>query len=75
MSDQTPFTPEQKIGLALLELRAAFDRQQNREPAFKISIPARPDYDTDLVITNALIAAHKALDDLRQQLEHAEQEK
>lgn len=43
-----------KLREAQAALSAAIDRQYNREPALKISIPAQPDRDTDLIIGAAL---------------------
>lgn len=50
-----------QIDAAHDELTAAVKRQWDGAPAFKFSIPARPDHDTDLLIGAALRAARKAL--------------
>lgn len=54
-------TVREKLKAAHKELCEAVQRQWNREPALKLSIPARPDHDTDLVIGEALMEADAIL--------------
>lgn len=63
----------EKILRARVEFEQAIQRQWNGEPALRMSIPARPDHDSDLVISDAFTAALQAIDDLLAAAEQARQ--
>lgn len=54
-----------RLGAAHKELVEAVHRQWDGKYALKLSIPARPDHDSDLIIGSALREARVALEQLR----------
>ena len=74
MTDETQALID-RLAHAGEEMSAAAKRQWDGNPALKISIPARPDYDTDLIVRGALGDAAAALTTLARDLETARQER
>jgi hypothetical protein len=54
----------QKLNLAHKEMSEAINRQWRGQTPLKISIPARPDWDTDLIVCGAIREANSAIQDL-----------
>ena len=67
-------TPRTDVAGKIAAAKSIVHELCQRQRSWTMSIPARPDYDPDLVIMDALEAAERELSDLRAKLAAAEKE-
>lgn len=69
MSETKPIQTVERLVAAHKEVSDAVVRQWNGQAALKISIPARPEHDSDLIICGAIRQAETVIAELYEALE------
>jgi hypothetical protein len=65
MSTETPRTPEERIERAVQEVYALAAGRAPGGHTFRMSVPADPRYDSDLILIDGLTAAEEVVASLR----------
>ncbi len=69
MRTKTPIRIVERLTAAHKEMSDAVSRQWHRETALKISIPARPSHDSDMIVCGAIREAESVIEGLYEALE------
>ncbi len=72
MRTKTPIRIVERLTAAHKEMSDAVSRQWHRETALKISIPARPSHDSDMIICGAIREAESVIEGLYDALDEAQ---